>query len=230
MQSLRVAAVSLNSEFGNRAETIRRIEQFCEQAAAERAELAVFPELIVHGHCTPNTWEIAEGVPVGESVEALCGIARRSSLFLCAGDSCTIRPARQGIRRSHGVCSLRRTKPSQFGRLDAQRKGDLLIRSPKDEQPLGPEPERSHKAAQTAFGRCLRRDLLPLATADIVQDTRKHFATPLECYGHHHRERTEYGDRHIIFRGRTGRRRRGTDRGLAPRSAVRPSDQVDHRQ
>src|SRR5579872_873112 len=85
MQSLCVAVVSLNSEIGKRIETMRRIEQFCEQAAAERAELVLFPELIVHGHCTPNTWEVAERVPEGQSVEALCGIARRSRLFLCAG-------------------------------------------------------------------------------------------------------------------------------------------------
>jgi predicted amidohydrolase len=85
MQSLRIAAVSLNSELGKRVETLRRIEQFCEQAVAERADLAVFPELIVHGHCTPNTWEIAEAVPNGESVETLCDIARRLGLLLCAG-------------------------------------------------------------------------------------------------------------------------------------------------
>jgi predicted amidohydrolase len=87
MQSLRVAAVSLNSELGKRTETLRRMEQFCEQAVAERAELVVFPELIVHGHCTPNTWEIAERVPEGESVEALCGMARKSGIFLSAGMS-----------------------------------------------------------------------------------------------------------------------------------------------
>jgi predicted amidohydrolase len=85
MQSLRVAAVSLNSELGKRVETLRRIGQYCEQAAAEGAELVVFPELIVHGHCTPNTWEIAEGVPGGQSVEMLCGTARRLGIFLCAG-------------------------------------------------------------------------------------------------------------------------------------------------
>jgi predicted amidohydrolase len=85
MQSLRVAAVSLNSELGKRDETLRRISQYCEQAAAEGAELVVFPELIVHGHCTPNTWEIAEGVPGGQSVELLCGLARRLRIVLCAG-------------------------------------------------------------------------------------------------------------------------------------------------
>jgi N-carbamoylputrescine amidase len=85
MQNLRIAAVSLNSELGKRTETLSRIEQFCERAVAERAELVVFPELIVHGHCTPNTWEIAESVPAGDSVEVLCRIARRMQIFLCAG-------------------------------------------------------------------------------------------------------------------------------------------------
>jgi len=85
MQNVRIAAISLNSELGKRDQTMRRIEQFCEQAAAERAELVVFPELIVHGHCTPNTWEIADEVPNGESVKALGDIARKSRLILCAG-------------------------------------------------------------------------------------------------------------------------------------------------
>lgn len=87
MQSLRVAAVSMNSELGKRIETMRRIEQYCEQAVAEHAELVLFPELVVHGHCTPNTWDIAERVPEGQSVEALCEIARRLRIFLCAGVS-----------------------------------------------------------------------------------------------------------------------------------------------
>ncbi len=85
MQSLRVAAVSMNSELGKRTETLCHIEQFCEQAVADRAELVVFPELIVHGHCTPNTWELAESVPGGDSVATSCGIARRAGIFLCAG-------------------------------------------------------------------------------------------------------------------------------------------------
>jgi len=85
MQTLRVAAVSLNSELGKRDQTLSRMGKYCEQAVAERAELVVFPELIVHGHCTPNTWEIAERVPDGESVEILCGMARKSGIFLCAG-------------------------------------------------------------------------------------------------------------------------------------------------
>src|SRR5262245_38689097 len=87
MQNLRVAAVSMNSELGKSDQTLHRMDQFCQEAAAEGAELVVFPELVVHGHCTPNTWEIAERVPEGESVHRLGEMARRSGLFVCAGMS-----------------------------------------------------------------------------------------------------------------------------------------------
>ena len=71
MQTIRVAAVSMNSELGMREQTLNRISEFCEQAAVKNTELVLFPELVVHGHCTPNTWEIAEPVPDGPSVERL---------------------------------------------------------------------------------------------------------------------------------------------------------------
>ena len=45
----------------------------------------LFPELVVHGHCTPNTWELAEPVPDGPSVRRLVEIAARHRLVLCAG-------------------------------------------------------------------------------------------------------------------------------------------------
>ncbi len=85
MQAIRVAAVSMNSKLGEQAQTLDRIADFCEQAASERAELALFPELVVHGHCTPNTWELAESVPDGPSVERLVGLAKRFEIFLSVG-------------------------------------------------------------------------------------------------------------------------------------------------
>ena len=45
----------------------------------------LFPELVIHGHCTPNTWELAEPVPDGPSVRRLEEIAGRHRLVLCAG-------------------------------------------------------------------------------------------------------------------------------------------------
>ena len=87
MQSLRVAAVSMNSEFGKSTKMWETIGSFCEQAAGEDADLVLFPELLVHGHCNPDTWELAEPVPDGPSVERLVQLARRFDRFLSVGMS-----------------------------------------------------------------------------------------------------------------------------------------------
>ena len=65
MRTTRVAAVSMNGFLGEPERVLRAIDGWCEQAAAEKAELVLFPELVIHGHCTPNTWELAEPVPDG---------------------------------------------------------------------------------------------------------------------------------------------------------------------
>lgn len=50
MQSVRVAAVSMNSELGKPDRALAAIAGWCERAAAEGAELVLFPELVVPGH------------------------------------------------------------------------------------------------------------------------------------------------------------------------------------
>ena len=67
MQSTRVAAVSMNGLLGEPERVLAAIDGWCERAAAAKADLVLFPELVVHGHCTPNTWELAEPVPDGPS-------------------------------------------------------------------------------------------------------------------------------------------------------------------
>ena len=85
METIRVAAVSMNGEFGKQDQVLTRIADFCEQAAHEKAELVLFPELVVHGHCTPNTWDLAEPIPHGPSTTRLAELAQQLQLFLCAG-------------------------------------------------------------------------------------------------------------------------------------------------
>src|SRR5262245_6127912 len=85
MQTIRVAAVSMNGFLGEPERVLNNIAGWCERAAAEKAELVLFPELVVHGHCTPNTWHVAEPVPDGPSVARLVQIARRHHLIVCAG-------------------------------------------------------------------------------------------------------------------------------------------------
>lgn len=85
MQTIRVAAVSMNSELDKQQQTLERIGDFCERAVSEKAELVLFPELLVHGHCAPNTWELAEPVPDGQSTQRLIDLSKRFGLFLCVG-------------------------------------------------------------------------------------------------------------------------------------------------
>src|SRR5262245_38537495 len=85
MKSTLVAAVSMNGFLGESERVLSAIGAWCEKAAAQGVELVLFPELVIHGHCTPNTWELAEQVPDGPSVQRLIDIARRSRLVVCAG-------------------------------------------------------------------------------------------------------------------------------------------------
>lgn len=85
MRTTRVAAVSMNGFLGDSERVLQAIDSWCGQVAAEGVEFVLFPELVVHGHCTPNTWELAEPVPDGPSVRRLEEIAARHRLVVCAG-------------------------------------------------------------------------------------------------------------------------------------------------
>jgi predicted amidohydrolase len=85
MQSIRVAAISVNSPLGQVDQVLEDTIDWCRQAADAGAELAVFPELHIHGHCTPNTWELAEAIPDGQSVQRLLTMAKQFNLFLSVG-------------------------------------------------------------------------------------------------------------------------------------------------
>lgn len=85
MQMMRVAAVSMNGLLGEPDRILAAIDTWCEGAAKAGVHLVLFPELVVHGHCTPNTWELAEPVPDGPSVRRLIDIAGRHKLVLSVG-------------------------------------------------------------------------------------------------------------------------------------------------
>jgi N-carbamoylputrescine amidase len=85
MRTTRVAAVSMNGFLGEPERVLGAIDAWCEQVAGDGVELVLFPELVIHGHCTPNTWELAEPVPDGPSVRRLVEIASRRRLVICAG-------------------------------------------------------------------------------------------------------------------------------------------------
>lgn len=87
MQSIRVAAISINSPLGRVDEVLDGIDAWTRKAVEGGAELLLFPELQVHGHCTPNTFDLAETIPDGPSVQRLVEIARKYKAVLSVGMS-----------------------------------------------------------------------------------------------------------------------------------------------
>jgi predicted amidohydrolase len=87
MQPTRIAAVSMNGGLGEPDAVLERMAAFCERASEQNVDLILFPELVIHGHCTPNTWELAEPVPDGPATQRLIEMAKRYRLVISAGMS-----------------------------------------------------------------------------------------------------------------------------------------------
>jgi predicted amidohydrolase len=85
MQMLRVAAISMNGLLGQADRNLSSIEQWSARAKEAGADIVLFPELVVHGHCDPNTWYSAESVPEGPSTQRLCRLAAKLNLVLSVG-------------------------------------------------------------------------------------------------------------------------------------------------
>lgn len=85
MQTIRVAAVSMNAPFNRLNQILVDVEGWCRRCADAGVELVLFPELLVHGHCTPNTWELAESIPDGPSTKRLIELAKKYRLVLSIG-------------------------------------------------------------------------------------------------------------------------------------------------
>lgn len=87
MESFRVAAVSMNSPLGQTEHVFERMEHYCREAAAQGCRLVLFPELLIHGHCNPATWALAEPVPDGPAVERTIALARKYRVVISVGIS-----------------------------------------------------------------------------------------------------------------------------------------------
>ena len=91
MREIRAAAAQFEVRDGDKAYNLAAIEDLAAQAAAEGAEIAVFPEVCVPGYTWLETlsrdqlYDLAEPVPDGATVTRLAGIARRLGIAVGAG-------------------------------------------------------------------------------------------------------------------------------------------------
>ena len=88
---MRAASVQFESAAGDKCANLARIRAFAGQAAAERADLVVFPECSITGYwflrrlSGPEITAIAEPVPDGQSTQELIALARRLGITIGAG-------------------------------------------------------------------------------------------------------------------------------------------------
>jgi N-carbamoylputrescine amidase len=85
MEDLQVAAVSMFSALGNKAENLSRMESLVRKAAQSGAQAVCFPELNLSGYLLKrNPAEIAETIP-GPSSEAVWQMAQKNEVLILAG-------------------------------------------------------------------------------------------------------------------------------------------------
>ncbi len=88
---IRAASVQFNHKPSDKAANLATVEHFSEQAAAEGAELVVFPEMCITGYwhvrnlTRPEIADLAEPIPDGPSTEHLLRIASSHRLTVGAG-------------------------------------------------------------------------------------------------------------------------------------------------
>lgn len=87
MESFKIAAVSMNSPFDELDWVLDQMEAYCREAANADVRMIVFPELLIHSHCNPKTWQLAENVPDGPNVRRCIELAKKHGLVLSVGIS-----------------------------------------------------------------------------------------------------------------------------------------------
>src|SRR3569832_225001 len=90
-RGLRVASVQMEHTDGDKQANFAKIEKFTAQAAAQNAQLVVFPECCVTGYwairnlSTQQLSALAEPIPDGPSSQRLRDLARRHNITIGAG-------------------------------------------------------------------------------------------------------------------------------------------------
>jgi len=86
MKNFKLALVQQQSLVGRKEQNFENAVRWAQKAGKAGADLLCLPELNITGHAgCPEMVHQAERVPDGPSVAALCEVARRLDLFICAG-------------------------------------------------------------------------------------------------------------------------------------------------
>ncbi len=87
MESFKIASVSMNSPFGEYDWVLAQMDGYCRKAADAGVRIVLFPELLIHSHCNPQTWDLAEAIPDGPTTRRCIEMAANYGLVLSVGIS-----------------------------------------------------------------------------------------------------------------------------------------------
>lgn len=91
MRDIRTAAAQINHTPGDKEANLKKVESFVKQAAADRVEIVVFPEMCISGYwhvrllSKEGIAALAEPVPSGPSSQRLVALAQEYRLTVGAG-------------------------------------------------------------------------------------------------------------------------------------------------
>ncbi len=83
-ETIRVEAIQMNIEPGNKHKNLTEALKRIEEAKALEVDIACLPELFLTGYSLDNIQELAEEIP-GPSIQQLCEIARKLDINIVAG-------------------------------------------------------------------------------------------------------------------------------------------------
>jgi predicted amidohydrolase len=91
MNDLRAASVQFQHSPGDKPANLALVREYTAQAAAQKVELIIFPEMCITGYWALRDWSradleaLAEPIPGGETTKALLALAREHGLSVGAG-------------------------------------------------------------------------------------------------------------------------------------------------
>jgi predicted amidohydrolase len=80
-----LAIAQMFVEPGNKTRNLEHAEQFIHEAAVNKADVVLLPEVMDLGWTHPSARQLADPIPEGETCKRLCQSAKENNVYICCG-------------------------------------------------------------------------------------------------------------------------------------------------
>lgn len=84
-KEFKLALVQMYVEPGNKDKNLAHAEQLIHEAAANKADVVLLPEVMDLGWTHPSAKRLADSIPNGETCRRICKMARDYNVYVCCG-------------------------------------------------------------------------------------------------------------------------------------------------